>query len=303
MRNARTKRRLFIRRAHARRSMRKRVDAPHPPCQRPLIKTNITGDIEWTKTIGGIEKDVAYFVQLDGAGGYIVSGYTENLGSINKDAFLLNLDQNVNINWVRTYGGGLINLAKCVQVTSEGYILIGSTQITAQSTTNILVIKTNTLGLIEQIAKIGGNDNITGEYIQVLPDGSYLGLGTRLASGSSNSDIYLFKLDNNINNMIWSQEYGGSVVNNEGKSVQLTSDSDYIIGGTHQNPDNSSSFYLIKTDNAGNILFSNYYGEGGLLSTSNLVQTTDNGFIIAGTNNVQGYEVITLIKVGPDGKL
>ena len=138
----------------------------------------------------------------------------------------------------------------------------------------------------------------------MLPDGNYLGIGTRLPSGSSYSDIYLFKLDhNNINNMIWSQNFGGRIGNDLGKSVQLTSDSNFAIGGTHQNPDNSSNSYLIKTDNSGNILFSKFYGETSKLNTSNLIQTTDNGFVIAGTNNVKGYEVITLIKVGPDGKL
>jgi hypothetical protein len=265
-----------------------------------IIKTNSIGDIEWTKTIGGIDKDVAYFVQNNGSGGYLVTGSTGSFGSGRNDAFLLNLDQNGNLNWMRTYGGGLINVAKCVQVTSDGYIFIGST---AQSNSNILVIKTNTLGLIEQTTKIGGINNITGEYIQVLPDGSYLGLGTKLASGNSYSDIYLFKLDKNINNLIWSQDFGGSAGNDLGKSVQLTSDSNYVIGGTHQNADNSSSFYLIKTDNLGNILFSNYYGQGSSLSTSNLVQTSDDGFIMAGTNKTQGYEAITLIKVGPEGKL
>ena len=130
-----------------------------------IIKTNINGDTEWTQIIGGIEQDVAYFVQLDGAGGYLVNGFTESFGSGGKDAFLLSLDQNGNINWMRTYGGGSINLAKCIQITSDGYIFIGSTQINAQSNSSILVIKTNTIGLIQQITKIGGNDNITGEYI------------------------------------------------------------------------------------------------------------------------------------------
>jgi hypothetical protein len=265
-----------------------------------IIKTNATGTVEWEKSFGFSPNDAAYFVQLNGAQGYLVTGYTSGYGG--KDAFLLSLDLNGNVNWMRSYGGGSNDIAKCIQVTSDGYILIGNTQISASSNTNVFIIKTNNIGLISQTAKFGGADNVTGEYVQVLPDGDYLCLATRLTSENPYSDINLFKLDKNLA-IMWSQDIGGTDGNEKAKSVQLTSDSNFVIGGTHQVSDVISNFYLVKTDNSGNPVFSSFYGEESFLTASNLIQTIDNGFVMVGTNNIQGYDVLTMIKTGPDGKL
>jgi hypothetical protein len=268
-----------------------------------IVKTNGSGDTTWTKTIGGTENDEAYFVQLNGSIGYLVAGYTESYGAGGKDAILISLDLDGKVNWSRTYGGASDDDAKCVQLTTDGFIFIGSTKYSQVSTNNVFIVKTNKLGLIESTAIIGDDDNISGEYLQALPDSGFICTGTRLQSGSTYSSIYLFKLASSSYNVSWSKNIGGTTGNDEGKSVILTSDSCFAVIGTHVVSDNLSNFYFIKTDGQGNELFSKFYGQSGLQHAENFEQTTDNGFVMIGTNNMDGNSMITLIKVKPDGGL
>lgn len=268
-----------------------------------VVKTNAIGDTLWTRVIGGEKNDVAYFVQLNGSSGYLITGYTESYGSGGKDAILISLDLNGNTNWMRTYGNNSDDVAKCVQITKDGFILIGSTKFSSQSTTNIFLIRTNSIGLLLQTAIIGGNENISGEYIQTLPNGGFIGIGTKYSAINASSSIHLFKLGNEIDSVLWYKDYGTNTTISEGKSVQITSDNKFAIIGTRLISSTNSEFYFIKTDSSGNQIFSRFYGQSGLQKAENFEQTKDNGFVMIGTNNIEENSSITLIKVLPDGTL
>ena len=237
-------------------------------------------------------------MRMNGNNGYLIAGYIENSGSTN-DATLTSLDLNGNINWTRSYsyGSSYDDVASCVQVTPDGFILIGSSQSHVQGPANAFLIKTNSLGLIQQTTLIGGTDNITGAYIQALSDGSFIGLGNK-----STGSIFLFKLDNSLNN-VWSQVIGGATGNDSGSSIQIISDNEIALVGTHTLSDNTSNFSLFKTDGQGNLIFSRYYGQAGLQRATAFTHTTDGGFIMVGSNNIEGMNTMTLIKVKPNGEL
>jgi hypothetical protein len=54
-----------------------------------LFKTDANGNLEWSKTIGGLKSDEARFVQQTSDGGYIISGTTESYGSGGSDIWLI----------------------------------------------------------------------------------------------------------------------------------------------------------------------------------------------------------------------
>jgi hypothetical protein len=268
-----------------------------------IIKTDSQGDSVWTKVIGGDKNDAAYFVQLNGNSGYLATGYSESYGNGGRNAILISLGLSGNINWIRTYGSSADYNSRCVQLTKDGYILIGSTNYNSQGSTNIFVVRTNNLGLLLQTAIIGGTENLTGEYIQTLPEGGFIGLGTKKSANNSYSNIRLFKLGDMIDSVYWSKDYGNNNERNEGKSFQITADNKFVIIGTQGISSNNSNFYLIKTDSSGNKPFSWNYGQSGLLRGENMAQTKDGGFILIGTNVIEGYSTITLIKVMANGEL
>uniref|UniRef100_A0A7V0Z611 Bulb-type lectin domain-containing protein n=1 Tax=candidate division WOR-3 bacterium TaxID=2052148 RepID=A0A7V0Z611_UNCW3 len=70
-----------------------------------LIKTDSIGNIQWTKTFGGLEFDDGWLVQQTADGGYIIAGMTNSFGAGNTDAYLIKTDENGDTIWTRTYGG------------------------------------------------------------------------------------------------------------------------------------------------------------------------------------------------------
>jgi hypothetical protein len=68
-----------------------------------LVKTDANGNMQWNKTYGRINWDIAYSVVQTKDGGYVLAGSTESPGAF--DAWLVKTDENGNIQWNKTYGG------------------------------------------------------------------------------------------------------------------------------------------------------------------------------------------------------
>ncbi|MFV9631455.1 MAG: hypothetical protein ACNYWM_10360 [Methanosarcinales archaeon] len=56
-----------------------------------LFKTDTNGNLEWSKTIGGLKSDVARFVQQTSDDGYVIAGTTESYGSGGSDIWLVKI--------------------------------------------------------------------------------------------------------------------------------------------------------------------------------------------------------------------
>ena len=148
----------------------------------------------------------------------------------------------------------------------------------------------------------GGNDFAHG--IAGTNDGGYIITGLTESYGAGVADVYLLKTDSG-GDTIWTQTYGG-VQTDWGMGVFQTEDGGYIIAGS------TTSFgmgdwdaYLIKTDSAGNEEWSRTFG-GMLIDAGNcLGQTTDGGYIIAGTTYSfgAGDSDLYLVKTDSAGNL
>jgi hypothetical protein len=62
-----------------------------------LIKTDASGNVQWAKTYGGTDYDLAYSVQQTSDGGYIVAGETWSFGASLSDVFLVKTDASGNM--------------------------------------------------------------------------------------------------------------------------------------------------------------------------------------------------------------
>ena len=111
-----------------------------------------------------------------------------------------------------------------------------------------------------------------------------------------NRDVYLIKLSEE-GDEIWFQTYGygGRVEAYDwGNSITETRDGGYILLGdsnaTDQLPPTEMmNFYVIKTDEQGNEIWTKSYGRGQMYDFGNdILETDDGGFILAGTTKSGG---------------
>ena len=62
-----------------------------------ILKLDTDGTVQWQKTYGGVDYDIAYSIQQTSDGGFIVAGETSSSGAGYADFWILKIDENGNI--------------------------------------------------------------------------------------------------------------------------------------------------------------------------------------------------------------
>ncbi|HYV92807.1 MAG TPA: T9SS type A sorting domain-containing protein [Chitinophagales bacterium] len=217
-----------------------------------LIKTDSTGAIQWTRTIGGTDTDAPCSVQQTNDGGYIVAGYTNSFGVDMTDAYVVRTDSSGGVLWTKTFGGLTNDDAHSVQQTNDGgYIIAGSTNSFGAGLGDIYLLKLSSDGTLDWSRAFGGPGDDKGYSVLQTIDSGYIVAGYTNSFGYGLSDVYLVKLNGN-GDTLWTRTFGGGSID-VSYSIQQANDGGYIIAG------NTLSFgvgtyaiYLIKTDADGN---------------------------------------------------
>jgi hypothetical protein len=218
-----------------------------------LVKTDVNGNLSWSKTYGGSGNDWAYSVKQASDGGYIIAGTTFSFGAGNNDFYLVRTDGSGNLLWNKTYGGTGRDFARSVEQTSDGgFIIGGNTTSFGITGMNDYLVKTDASGDLSWNSTFGGTVGEVAFSVQQTRDGGFMIAGyTQSFRPGLLCDYYLVKTDVN-GNLSWSNSYGGTL-NNYGYFAQQTTDGGYIFAGiTTSFGAGSRDFYLIKTDESGN---------------------------------------------------
>jgi hypothetical protein len=142
---------------------------------------------------------------------------------------------------------------------------------------------------------IGGSANDFFSAMDLTRDGGAILGGTSYSNASGEktqnslggSDFWIVKL-NKAGQMQWDKTIGKKS-NDKLSVLQRTKDDGYILGGTSYDNNSGNSYWIIKLDKNGNILWDKKYqrydeNEGYYLSSTlhSLEQTNDSGYIITG---------------------
>ena len=142
----------------------------------------------------------------------------------------------------------------------------------------------------------GGPNKDWGGSVQQTSDGGYIIAGGTVSYGAGGYDVYLLKIDNTGATQ-WTKTYGGTN-DDEGYSVQQTSDDGYIIVGYTEiydvcwsrsyNGIGAKDVYLLKVDNTGATQWTKTYGGSSDDIGNSVQQTLDGGYIIVGSTESYG---------------
>ena len=123
--------------------------------------------------------------------------------------------------------------------------------------------------------------------VRPTADGGYIIAGVIWGMGGMRSAIYLVKTGAH-SHRLWCKTFGQGDVN-QGNSVQQTLDLGFIIAGTTwPRNENHSDMVIVKTDPAGNEIWSRTYGGKGRDEARAARQTTDGDYVIVGQTDSFG---------------
>jgi len=245
-----------------------------------VIKLSYDGNIEWAKTLGGINVNIANSIQQTIDGGYIVGGYTNSFGAGSYDFLVIKLSYDGNIEWAKTLGGEENDELYSLELTDDGgYLLAGSTSSFGPGDLDILIIKLSYNGNMEWMKTFfeGGTYEVA-NFIQKTNDG-YILAGYTWPLGAGDKDCLVLKLSSNYN-IQWGRKYGGinyDICN----SIIQANDGGYIFTGYTQSFGPSGSFLIIKLFPNGIVEWARIFGGGNIEGGNSITQTSD-GYIIAG---------------------
>ncbi|HEY50369.1 MAG TPA: PKD domain-containing protein [Dehalococcoidia bacterium] len=188
--------------------------------------------------------------------------------------------------WETAIGGSYFDYADAVQqATDGGYIVVGTTYSSGNGG-DFYVVKADASGNVEWEKTLGGSEIESGRAVDKTADGGYIIAG-KTASYGTGGDFYVVKTDAS-GNVEWEKIFGGSSYE-EAFAVQQTADGGYIIAGdTDSYGAGRTDVYLVKTDASGNVTWDSVFGASGFDHGYAVDQTTDGGYIIAGTTTSYG---------------
>jgi len=277
-----------------------------------LLKLNSSGNTMWNKTYG----DSSYIfnsVQQTADGGYIAAGSSDYSYSSNSDVYLVRTNSTGDTLWTKYYGGTSGDYANSVKQTPDGGFIVAGYTNSFGANGDVYLIKTDANGNIlwtKTIGSIGSSSyNSYANDLQNTFDGGYILTGMAhypSMYGGYDETMSIIKL-NSFGDTLWTRGISESFGMDYpiGKSICETSDSGIVILGFPEYYTPGGKAYIIKLNANGDTLWTKSF----IILTSNqtefnsIKQTSDGGFIIAGSGGSAGGspKKVYLIKTDSNG--
>ena len=229
----------------------------------------------------------------------------DNAGNSGSTSIAVNVINLGTITWQKTFGGSAWDEARSVQQTKDGgYIVAGSTCSFEDIDGDVYILKLNADGSLAWQKSWGGVNEDHAYSIQETNDGGYILAGATWSFGAGKYDAYVLKIDAS-GDFVWHKYFGGAY-DDWAYSVQQTNDGGYIVaGGTSSNENDPSNVYILKLNADGSLDWQETFGGTAWDEAYSIQQTTDGGYIVAGSTSSfgSGYYDLYILKLKSDGSL
>ncbi|MCF8409373.1 MAG: T9SS type A sorting domain-containing protein [Crocinitomicaceae bacterium] len=279
-----------------------------------ILKISNSGSIQWKKCLGGNRDEKAYAIKQTTDGGYIVAGETNtnnngdvtgyNTNNLNtSDAWVVKLTSSGNIDWKKCYGDSKLDYFNSVEILNDGSFYFSGTTDSYQTVGShgqydFWVVKTDGFGNTQWQKFYGGSARDYGNSLKITPDQGFVFTGETYSYngdvlGSNNidnghNDVWVFRADN-LGNILWQNSLGGTI-SEGGNDVVVTADGGYAVTGYTNSFNGDVSynygykdFWIVKLNSAGSKTWEKCYGGVYDDISNSIVETTDGGFVLAGS--------------------
>lgn len=271
-----------------------------------IYEINNLGDTLWQKHYGTNLQEQANQIIQTIDGGYATVGFSAEFLDSYRSIYLLKTTSTGDASWSKQIGGqGHENGTSIVQNESGEYFIGGSSKYNSNGLFDFFLVKTDVNGDTVWTKKYGGYLDDEANSMRQTSDGGFILGGYTESFGSGLKDFYLLKT-NSLGDTLWTKHYGDTldeVIN----SVRQTSDGGYIMtgysdsfGAAHQN------MYVVKTDSAGDTMWTKTYSGDRSSGGKDIIQTSDGGYAITGsiiTASPPGGFDLYVVKIDESGNL
>ena len=251
-----------------------------------LMKFDSRGNLLWSKTFGGGQVDYFYTLSTTTGGGFIAGGSFNSTAvapeTYTGESWLMKLDANGNIEWQKKYTDNTNpgRIHDVIQTTDGGYAMVGNFPF-MPGASDMMIIKTNSIGVIQWQKKVGVSSSDDG--LSIVEDGNG-GAGLVVTGNNyspTNYDGVIVKLDLANGNVLWSRSYDLDGRTNRFRNIKKVNDGFVITAVTHDGwLSDNAVLVLIKTDFNGNILQAREVRAPGC-GDGHLTVLNDGGYLFA----------------------
>lgn len=251
-----------------------------------LVELNLANsNVKTSWVVGDSLKDEGQaVVEAKDTSGFVGTGFTNSYGSGGYDVYVIKHRYNGTIAWTKVIGGSALDKAYDIQATSDGgYIIVGETKSFGEGKSDVYLLKLTSTGVVSWTKTYGTSGNDVGYSVkQVLGGGfaitGYTELHDSIPYGKN---VYIINTDAS-GNLNWSGAYGGPD-NDEGRSIVQLEDSSFAVCGiTNSYGAGLDDAYLVRTNDVGTLQWGMTYGGDSIDRCYCLLNTLDNGFLLAG---------------------
>jgi hypothetical protein len=260
-----------------------------------LWKVNSIGTTEWLKSIINEEQEMTFFLMnieedpIDYgfycAGSYILGSPSDYI----LDVGLVRTDDEGNLDWYQHYDAGGYDFTRSLDITEpdDGFFLSGTTQYNPNVVKDAFcMVKADSDGN-KEMDKIYDGPGF--DYHNVMgcgqtSNGGYITCGVSYTEDTESNDLRIIKVDESLN-IEWDKTFGGP--NDDRCYCMDITNIGYVflvIKNAYINTGTKADLWVIQIDNNGNKLWDLLIEKEGIQWLQSIVQTNDNGYIIAGRN-------------------
>jgi hypothetical protein len=255
--------------------------------------TNAQG--RWAYVYGSSNNEKPYCIMQTTDNGFIAVGTSNSFSASGDDYWLIKLNNTGSISWQEYFSTLQSDIAYSVwQTIDGGYVIGGESSILSAPNKDLLVIKTDSSGGSNwQKIYSSGYASQFASIQQTADNGYIMGASTiaSLSNISQSSDVWVIKLTS-TGNVSWQYLYG-SESNEYARFVKPTSDGGYIVAADAlYNMTEESDIWILKLSSTGAVSWQRKFGwafsQNSNENAHAVEQTSDGGYIVAGTTNTYG---------------
>ena len=295
-----------------------------------IIKYGNSGEVEWTKVIGGTGDEKINSVSETTDGGYIVGGYFDDrsidlgngisLTNTNVrfcDGMIIKYGNSGEVEWAKVIGGTNNDSINSVSETTDGGYIVGGSfksksidlgngiSLSSNGSNDGMIIKYSSSGEVEWAKVIGGTNNDSINSVSETTDGGYivggyfysssidLGNGISLTNQSKSTDYtdgMIIKYSSN-GETEWAKVIGGT--NDDTiSSVAESSDGGYIVGGYFKSSSIDLGNGISLSSNGSNDGMIIKYSSNGETEWARVIGGTSNDYIESVSETTDGGYIV-----------